>query len=51
MFPGGDRDADEDIEFAPWDRKKKEKSQKMPTDGGAGSDFPSENFEDLFKVE
>ncbi|MDR0838976.1 MAG: hypothetical protein LBN99_04965, partial [Oscillospiraceae bacterium] len=33
MFPGGDRDADEDIEFAPWDRKKKEKSQKMPTDG------------------
>ena len=52
MFPGDDRDADEDVEFAPWDRKggKKEKSEKMPTDGEAGSDFPSENFDDLFKV-
>jgi hypothetical protein len=51
MFPGEDRDADEDVEFAPWDRKKKDKSEKMPTDGAAGSDFPSENFDDLFKVE
>jgi hypothetical protein len=51
MFPGEDRDADEDVEFAPWDRKKKDKSEKMPTDGVAGSDFPSENFDDLFKVE
>ena len=50
MFPGDDRDADENVEFAPWDRKKKEKSEKMPTDGAAGSDFPSEHFDDLFNV-
>jgi len=53
MFPGENRDGDEDVEFAPWDRKreKKDKSEKMPSDGVAGSDFPSENFDDLFKVE
>lgn len=55
MFPGDIRDADGDVEFAPWDRakdksEKKEKSEKMPTDGVAGADFPSENFDDLFKI-
>jgi|GEM_PF-839090 len=51
MFPGEDRDADAMVEFKPWDRKKKDKSEKMPSDGVAGSDFPSENFDDLFKVQ
>ena len=53
MFPGEDREGDENVEFAPWDRKrdKKDRSEKMPSDGVAGSDFPSENFDDLFEVE
>ena len=51
MFPGDDRDNDETVEFSPWDRQKDDstETQRMPQDGPAGSDFPSEYFDDLLK--
>ena len=51
MFPSVDSDNNETVEFAPWDRKRGETvdKQRMPQDGPAGSDFPSEHFDDLLK--
>lgn len=52
MFPGGDTDSHETVEFSPWDREKDQtaaQSQMMPQDGPPGSDFPSEHFDDLLK--
>ena len=53
MFPGDNHDNDEIVEFAPWNRDKGKDGgggkQKAPQDGPAGSDFPSEHFDDLLK--
>ena len=53
MFPSEESDNNETVEFAPWNRNSKDNGgsgkQKMPQDGPAGSDFPSENFDDLLK--
>jgi len=52
MFPSDDSENNETVEFAPWDKNRdesNEKSQRVPQDGPAGSDFPSEHFDDLLK--
>lgn len=50
MFPGDSDDADEPVEFRAWDRTRDaERSEKAPQNGPAGSDFPSENFNDLLE--